>query len=138
MWLRAVRRSQAAFLDALDDPDPVQAAVAGALALHDFAAREPDDARLLASLRRQDLLELGDPKRRRELEVLNEPLVRAIRDLARRLYGRSSTSNVEKTMFAVIDLPIGAIRRHLNAGTPLPRTLRPQLAAAVRAALEQP
>ena len=28
MWLRAVRRSQAAFLAALDDPDPFEAAVA--------------------------------------------------------------------------------------------------------------
>jgi hypothetical protein len=37
---------------------------------------------------------------------------------------------------AVIDLPIGATRRHLIAGTPLPKTLRRQLEAAVRAALD--
>jgi hypothetical protein len=39
-------------------------------------------------------------------------------------------------MCAVIDLPQGAIRRHLTAGAQLRRSLRPQLEAAVRAALE--
>jgi hypothetical protein len=39
-------------------------------------------------------------------------------------------------MFATVDLPVGAVRRHLITGSALPRTLRPQLEAAVRAALE--
>ena len=42
---------------------------------------------------------------------------------------------VERVTFAVVDLPLGAIRRHLVAGRPLPRGLRAQLEAAVRAAL---
>jgi hypothetical protein len=31
MWIRAVRRSQAAFVDALAEPDAMRAAIAGAL-----------------------------------------------------------------------------------------------------------
>jgi AcrR family transcriptional regulator len=136
MWIRAVRRSQGAFLEALEQADPVAAAVAGALAIHDFADRYPADARLLAALRREDLVATVDaPRLRRELDDLNRPLEVALADLARRLYGRASRANVERTVLAVVDLPQGAIRRHLLAGAALPRGLRAQLEAAVRAVL---
>jgi AcrR family transcriptional regulator len=135
LWMRAVRRSQAAFVEALQDPDPMTAAIAGALAIYDFAAREYADARLLASLRREDLIESVHPRLRRELANLNRPLESALAELARRLFGRATPANVEQTVCAAVDLPMGAIRRHLVAGTPFPTTLRGQLQAAVRAAL---
>ena len=69
------------------------------------------------------------------LEELNRPLEAAILELARRLHGRATRTALEQTTFAVIDLPLGAVRRHLIAGTPLPSSLRAQLEAAVRAAL---
>jgi AcrR family transcriptional regulator len=136
MWIRAVRRSQGAFLEALEQPDATSAAVAGALSIHDFAEREPADARLLASLRREDLIEGAEAAQlRRDLEQLNEPLQDAVQKLARRLFGQATRANVDRTLSAVVDLPIGAVRRHLIAGAPLPGTLRAQLEAAVRAAL---
>jgi hypothetical protein len=111
--------------------------VAAALSLHDFAEREPADARLLAALRREDLIEsVGARRLVDELSALNRPLERAIRDLARRLYGSTRRDAVERTACAVVDLPIGATRRHLIGGAPLPATLRPQLEAVVRAALK--
>jgi AcrR family transcriptional regulator len=138
LWMRAVRRSQEEFIEALAEPDPVGAAVAAALSLHDFAAREPADARLLASLRREDLIQgIEAPGLRSRLEALNEPLQTAITELARRLFGRATARSVDSTLTAVVDLPIGAVRRHLIAGSPLPAALRPQLEAAVRAALFQ-
>jgi AcrR family transcriptional regulator len=130
MWIRAVRRSQATFLAALDHPDPTTAAIDAALALHDFARDERADARLLASLRPEDLMA------RVELADVNRPVQGALTALARRLFRASGRDAIERTTCAVVDLPIGATRRHLIAGSPLPRTLRPQLAAAVRAALE--
>jgi AcrR family transcriptional regulator len=136
MWIRAVRRSQGVFIEALEQPDAMSAALDAALSIHDFAQREPADARLLASLRREDLIaSVKAPQIRRNLEQLNEPLVTALEILARRLFGRATRANVERTVSAVVDLPIGATRRHLIAGSPLPRTLRAQLDAAVRAAL---
>jgi AcrR family transcriptional regulator len=136
MWIRAVRRSQEGFLTALGDPDPVEGAVAAALTVHDFAQAHPADARLLASLRRKDLIDsAGDPALKTSLEELNRPLEAAIRELARRLHGRATRTALEQTTFAVVDLPLGAVRRHLIAGTPLPSSLRAQLEAAVRAAL---
>jgi AcrR family transcriptional regulator len=138
MWIRAVRRSQAAFIEALQAPDPITAAVAGALSIYDFAERDTGDARLLAALRREDLIEkVNSPSLRRQLEGLNQPLAASIAELATRLFARATPGNVEKAVFSVVDLPMGAIRRHLIAGTPFPSTLRAQLEAAVRAALLQ-
>ena len=136
MWIRAMKRSQDAFIGALADPDALSAAINAALSISEFAQRHPADARLLASLRREDLIEsVATAQLRRELERLNRPLEDALAEFSRRLYGNASPEALERTVFALVDLPIGATRRHLIAGTPLPPTLGRQLAAAVRAAL---
>ena len=133
LWLRTVRRSQEAFVAALDEADAVEAAVAAALSLHDFAASHPEDARLLASVRREDLVHTGSGE---ELRRVNARLPEVMGELARRLYGRATAPAIERVMFAVVDLPLGAVRRHLVEGSPLPAGLRDQLEAAVRAALK--
>jgi AcrR family transcriptional regulator len=137
MWLRGVRRSQDRFLEPLrSDGDPVEAAVAAGLAIHDFAVDLPADARLLAAMRREDLIgEVTDPDLRTALQQVNDQLRDALVVLARRLYGRATADAVERAACAVIDIPQGAIRRHLVNGDRVPRGLRSQLAAAIRAAL---
>lgn len=137
MWLRGVRRSQARFLEPLNGGgNPIEAAVAAGLAIHDFASEEPADARLLAALRREDLVgEVTDPALVAALADVNGELRSAVTALARRLYGRATRDAIEHTTCAVIDLPQGAIRRHLVQGVPVPRGVRSQLAAAIRAAL---
>ncbi len=140
MWVRAVRRSQAEFLEALRaDEDPVQDAVAAGLALCDFARRNPADARLLASLRGEDLVATtADAKLITELNEINEPLRAGLGALTRRLYRRASRTTVEWTTCAVVDLPMGAMRRHLISGGPVPTSVRSQLEAAIPAALAAP
>lgn len=136
MWIRAARRAQAEFLAALDEPDPMAAALAAACSLYDFAGAHPGDARLLAAMRREDLIESPlSPDLTAELDGLNRPLELAVAALARRLFGRATRSTVEATVCAVSDIPIGVIRRHLIAGTKLPPGLRGQLEAATRAVL---
>ena len=137
MWLRAVRRSQERFLQPLTaGGDPVEAAVTAGLAIHDFAYEEPADARLLAAMRREDLVgEVGDPALAVALQEVNEALRAALTALARRLYGRATRDTVQWTTCAVVDLPQGAIRRHLVAGVAVPDGVRSQLSAAMRAAL---
>ena len=140
MWLRGVRRSQARFLEPLKaGGNPMDAAVAAGLAICDFASEEPADARLLAALRREDLVgEVTDPELTSALQQVNRELHEAVTALARRLYGRATRDAIERTTCAVIDLPQGAIRRHLVQGVPVPRNVRPQIAAAIRAALLDP
>jgi AcrR family transcriptional regulator len=107
MWLRAVRRSQDRFLQRLNaSADPVEAAVAAGLAIQDFAHEEPADARLLAAVRREDLVgEVSDPALVVALQEVNDRLRKALTALARRLYGRATRDAVERTTCAVVDLP---------------------------------
>lgn len=136
LWLRAARRAQAGFLAALGIEDPTEAAVAAALSLVDFGSAAPRDAALLAALRLEDLVVgVTDAGLRAELEAVNAPLGREVAALTRRLTGGADRAAVEATTCAVIDLPLGALRRHLLAGSPPPPGLRGLLDAAVRAAL---
>jgi AcrR family transcriptional regulator len=133
MWI-----PQRVFIEALEQPDPISAAIAAALSIWEFAERHPEDARLLASLRREDLIQsTSTAQLRRELAELNRPLEDALAQLARRLFGGAGPDELDRTVFATVDLPLGATRRRLISGAPLPQALRTQLAAAVRAALAQ-
>jgi hypothetical protein len=78
---------------------------------------------------------VSDPALGAALDDVNRELRSAVTALARRLYGRATRDSIEHTTCAVIDLPQGAIRRHLVQGAPVPRGVRSQLAAAIRAAL---
>jgi AcrR family transcriptional regulator len=136
LWIRAVYRSQAMFLVALEEREPQKAAVAAGLSILDFCRDEPGDARLLVSFRYEDLIRSApSPAIAEELAVLNRPVKRAVTDLAKRLYGRASAGAVERTLLAVFDLPYGAVRRHLIAGKAPPRGLRVDLERAISAAL---
>jgi AcrR family transcriptional regulator len=137
LWIRAVCRSQASFLAALEQEDPRTAALAAAQSILEFCEQQPADARLLVSFRREDLIrtapsgQLAD-----ELEELNRPVEAAVVALARRLYGRPTRAALNRTLLAVFDLPYGAVRRYLITGTKLPAGLRDDLARAVNAVLE--
>lgn len=79
MWIRAARRSQAAFIEALEDQPALDAALGGALALHDFAKRHPGDARLRASLRHEDVLQsVRSPASEGDVMSANVELVRRL------------------------------------------------------------
>jgi AcrR family transcriptional regulator len=137
MWVRAVRRSQAAFLKAIAGAeDPFEGAVAAAMTIFDFCIDEPEDARLIVSLRREDLLKSSpSAAERRELENLNKPVGAAVVRLAEQIFGSPSKAALETVLLATFDLPYGAVRRHLRDGRNPPRSLRARLEAAVRAAL---
>jgi hypothetical protein len=134
-----VYRSQAAFLAALERNDPKEAAHAAAMSIIDFCEREPADAQLLTAFRREDLMRaiptgaVGE-----ELQSLNRPVERAVVQLARRLYGKTSRAALDRTLLAVFDLPYGAARRYLIMGTPLPSRLRDDLGRAVTAVIDAP
>lgn len=138
LWMRAVYRSQASFLAALEQEDPRAAALAAAQSILDFCEQNPADARLLVSFRREDLIRTAPSGQlAEELEELNRPVETAVVALARRLYGRATRATLNRTLLAVFDLPYGAARRYLIAGKKLPAGLREDLARAVTAVLEE-
>jgi AcrR family transcriptional regulator len=139
LWIRAVCRSQASFVAAMEHDDARQAALAAALSIIDFCEEHPSDAQLLAAFRREDLIKaMPEGPLADELEELNKPVERAVVQLARRLYGRRSRAALDRTLLAVFDLPYGAARRYLVTGMPLPSGLREDLASAVGAVIDEP
>lgn len=135
-WMRAARRSQAELLEASAQTDPVDAVVAAARSVVGFARRHPDDARLLAAYRREDFLQAAGPALAAELGELNRPVEEALARLARELTGGNGRAAVERVAFAVVDIPLAAIRRSLLAGRALPRGLERDAERAVRAVAE--
>jgi AcrR family transcriptional regulator len=137
MWIRAVGRSQDRFIAAIDSTeDPFNAAVAAGLSIFDFANHECEDARLLISLRREQLIRSPlPPNLASRLHNLNQPVESAITRLARSLYGTASRGRRQQVALAVIDIPYGAIRRFLIADTPPPESLRPLVQHAMCATL---
>jgi AcrR family transcriptional regulator len=137
-WIRAAARSQRRFIAAIGLADgPVEAAVAAGLSVFDFADEQCDDARLLASLRREQVVRSPlPPQLASRLDELDEPVESAVRQLARDLYGTSSREHRRQVVLAAIDIPHGAIRQFLIAGAPPPRYLRPLVEHAIRAVLD--
>jgi len=134
LWVRAVRRSQAAFCAAAEHADPERAAVDAALSIYDFCARESADARLLVSMRREDLVQAELPADlMRELKDLNRPVGQALEKLARRLYERAGTEEVDRVLLATFDLPYGMARPYVIRGKTPPEQRRRLLKAAVLA-----
>ncbi len=132
-WLRALERFQRCALAAAADPDPLAAAVAMASSQVAFAREQPEDARLLLTLRRDDLLD-ADPgdELRASLDAINEPLGARLRELAEALQESSTPRALDAVMRAVVDLPNAAVRRHARAGKRPPAWLQDDVAAAAR------
>ena len=85
-----------------------------------FSCARPDDARLLAAVRRSDLLDGGaDPDFTGRLAEMNAPLEAALDGIARGL-GRTDPPRREVVIAAVVDLPGAAIRRHAREGAAIP------------------
>jgi AcrR family transcriptional regulator len=138
LWVRAVRRSQAAYRAAAQHEDPEQAAVLAALSIYDFCILERNDARLLLSIRRKDLIQaelLSEIAA--ELEDLNRPVRKTLEQLSLRLYGRAESKDLDRVLLATFDLPYGLARPYVVRGRTPPEHRRKLLKAAVRAVISE-
>jgi AcrR family transcriptional regulator len=134
-WFRALERFQHSALEAdvAHPDDPVEAGVAMARASVTFAASRPDDARLLLTVRRDDLLDGAPEQLRARLAAINAPLQEAIARIARALHGRADARSLDLVTRAIVDVPTSAVRRHARGdGRALPRWLAADVADAAR------
>jgi AcrR family transcriptional regulator len=139
LWIRAVYRSQASFVAAMERDDAKEAAIAAATSILDFCEEYPEDARLLVAFRREDLIKaMPEGPLADELKTLNRPVERAVLQLARRLYGTRRRAALDRTLLVTFDLPYGAARRYLMTGARLPPGLRADLVRAVDAVIDEP
>src|SRR6516225_3856927 len=138
-WLRALERFQSRALAAAADTPidtALETATAMAVAAIGFARELPDDARLLLTIRPDDLRD-GQPDAafRQTLAAMNAPLIERVRELAAQLYGSSDPRALDAVNRAVADLPYAVVRRHADED-PMPDWLESDVAAAARALLQ--
>lgn len=134
-WLRALERFQARAMAAEADT-PADTAVAMAVASISFTREFPEDARLLLTIRPDDLLD-GKPDTAfsETLAAMNAPLIERVRDLAKRIYGNVTPRSVDAVGRAVADLPYAVVRRHAHDEA-MPSWLEADVATSARALLE--
>jgi AcrR family transcriptional regulator len=136
-WLRALERFQQRALAAAQCPDPLEAAVAMAVSQVRFAYEQPDDARLLLTVRRDHLLDAQpDDTFGARLDAINEPLENTVAALAKTLRGRADARARDTVIRAIVDLPNAAVRRHTREGETPPPWLEEDIATAARRLLE--
>lgn len=127
----------------------VEAVVAAADAPASFALGRPAAARMLMSVRREQLLGPDLPDQlAADLVALDRRLLALLSQLACGLWGRADAAAVAVITLCVVDLPTAAFRRSLitapaadeavSAATPIDTDSRRRLEAAVRAVLTIP
>lgn len=116
LWVRTIRRFHAFLFEATADAEPgLPRALAFGQAVVTFAARHPEDARLLLIASREELARDSNlpSELTEELATLNQPVEELARQLCRELYGRVTPAGVERVVLAVVGLPYTAVRRRL-------------------------
>lgn len=133
-WLRAGTRFLAVQREAVRTAAGVDAVVAAAEAPASFAEQHPESARLILTVRREEILgpELSD-ELSDELLRLDTLLVEVMIELAEQLWGRRDGAAVDTVTTCIVDLPTAIL---LSRGRLHNPTARAQLGAAVRAVLD--
>ena len=121
LWVRTIKRFQRGFIEALGVEDVDEAALGAALYNVEWTRQHLDAARVMLLYRAEDLAEKWPDELGDELSTLNNGVRAAIRDHARRRYGENAdAAAVRRVVFALVDVPYAAGRRHLVAGEPPP------------------
>ena len=131
LWLRAAEAFRAATATSWDGSDALAAALGGARAIVAFAVAEPRQAYAVGCVRRADLHEVQwSPELRDAAGKLVSEDLAALTDLAGRL-----GASLERTTFAVRDVPWAAVRPALQQGRAPDPDLAPLVSEAVIALL---
>jgi AcrR family transcriptional regulator len=113
IWLRVVESFQREFLLKLEQGDGLGAA------LHTprWTRKHPKEGRVLLRYRREDLTrgDWPDDVKEQAIKVVQE-LNAGIRAFVQKKFGRITKRNLNRTVFALIDMPHAAVRRFLEAG----------------------
>ena len=124
LWLCTIESFQPAFLRHLEGGDPLDAGLA---AVH-FACRwvrnHSHEAHLLLRHRREDFIRGAWPEPyRSRAELLQGQGAAGIRTYCRRLCGDASARHLRRVRFALLDLPLAALRSSIEVGPKMPGDL---------------
>ncbi|MEW9552627.1 TetR family transcriptional regulator [Nonomuraea sp. NPDC050783] len=127
LWTRTAHDFQRGFVTALAAGD----AEAAALHTPRWCRDHPAEAALLLLHRRRELAATWPAELGEDLDTLDGRLADAVDSFVARHPGLTG----DRLTFAVVDIPYGAVRRHLLAGHPPPPAIDELILAAARAVL---
>jgi len=134
LWLQAAESFQAGFLEWLERGDGLEAA----LYTPRWVRQHPERGRLLLLYRQEELTWGPWPKDlKRRASRLAKELEKGIQEFARRTFGRVTRNTMDRVVFALADLPLAAVRRHLQAGEAPPALLDELVKEACMAVLRR-
>ncbi|MET7459728.1 TetR/AcrR family transcriptional regulator [Nonomuraea sp. NPDC005501] len=132
LWIRTVRRFQEGFLAAVEADDLAEAVRRAAAHTVRWSAAHPEEARLLLRYHVENLRLAWPDELGEELSQLNVASFAAMGRLAERGH-----TDLERVVFALVDIPLAAVRRHLSRGGTIPeRAARLAEVAALAVVLE--
>ncbi|MUM19215.1 TetR/AcrR family transcriptional regulator [Mycobacterium sp. CBMA271] len=121
LWLRSITRYQDGLLAALALPDAEIALHAAIDHAFDWTQENRNEAQLLLQYDKADLVAHWPNTLAAELKALNARVRKSLREFTERRYGSVTPELLDKVMFALIDMPYAAVRRHLpDRGEPAP------------------
>ena len=135
LWLRTLERFHAGILAVTaesDEGDVVATAVALAQHTVTWSRAHHDEARVLL-YGATDFGRADWPAEARErMDASQAAVIALVRALARAL-GQQGRLGLERVVFAIVDIPLALVRRHLAADAPVPRGAEQLIEPAVRA-----
>jgi AcrR family transcriptional regulator len=116
LWIRAVEQFQRGFLEAL-----ARNGLLASLYTVEWVRKHPNEGRLLLLYRREELLSGDWPEHLKEdVARLSRELDSGIRSFAEKRLGSLAEETLRRATFALVDVPLAAVRQHLQEGKPPP------------------
>jgi len=112
LWLRIVESFQRGFLESLEHDG-----LSAALYTVEWVREHPDEARVLLLHRREELVSGPWPEHLKEDAArLSQEMDAGIRSFARKQFGSLSDEALRRAVFALTDVPLAALRLHVERG----------------------
>jgi len=116
LWIRAVEQFQRGFLEAL-----ARNGLLASLYTVEWVRKHPNEGRLLLLYRREEFLSGDWPGHLKEdVARLSRELDSGIRSFAEKRLGSLTEETLRRATFAIVDVPLAAVRQHLQEGKPPP------------------
>ena len=135
LWLATVLSYQRGFAAAIDAGD----GLAAALHTPAWARLHLDDARLLLLFSRHDFVQGDWPATlKRGVADQAQRFEVCLKDFARQAFGRAGPAQVRRATFVLAEVPIAAVRGHLERREPPPPLVDELIATTYRAIVRSP
>jgi AcrR family transcriptional regulator len=118
LWLKTVLAYQHGFVDAIEAGDGLRAALHTPV----WARRHLEDARLLMLYSRHDFVHGDWPAPlKRGVADQAERFETCLRTFARAAFGRAGSTELRRAVFVLAEVPLAAVKAHLQRREPPPR-----------------